>query len=182
MRRTMLAAIFTSLIAGWVGSASAVFVDSTVHYIRRGYHRNVEWPWPYICPDRMAVREPFDIMVRNGWRRHNMLGSHHFQPGTNELNVAGQLHVRWIMTQAPAGRRQVFIERSEDSNVTAARVAAAREYASQAAVDGRTPQIFETNLMAEGRSAATVDWTNVQFIEHMPPPVLPPSQGSSQSP
>ena len=182
MRQTIVAAIFTALIAGWSGTASAVFVDSTVHYVKRGYRRNVDWPWPYVCPDRIAAREPFEIMIRNGWRRHNLLGSHHFEPGTSKLNIAGQLHVRWIMTQAPAARRQVFIERSVDPNETAARVAATREYATQVAIDGRMPQIAETNLVAEGRPASTVDWTNVQFIEHMPPPVLPPSQSSSSSP
>jgi hypothetical protein len=181
MRRTILAAVFTSLIAGWAGSASAVFVDSAAHYIRRGYYRNVQWPWPYVCPDRIAAREPFDIMIRNGWRRQNLIGSHYFQPGTNKLNVAGELQVRWIMTQAPPARRQVFIERSVDPNVTAARLATVREYATQVAIDGRVPPVAETSLMAEGRPAATVDWTNVQFIEHMPPPVLPPSQGSSLS-
>jgi hypothetical protein len=166
-------------MAGWAETASAVFVDTTVRYVRSGYHRNVMWPWPYTCPDRIAAREPFEIMIRNGWRRHNMLGSHHFNPETNQLTTAGQLHVRWIMTQAPATRRQLFIERSIDPDVTAERLAAARDYASRVTLDGGSPQVAETNLVAEGRPAATVDWTNVQFIEHMPPPVLPPSQGSS---
>lgn len=198
MRRTIIATVIASLIAGWAGTASAVWVEQsaqcagsgnsdplylqrTCNYIERGYHENVLWPWPYICPDRMATREPFDIMIRNGWRRQNLLGSHHFNPGTNELNIAGQLKVRWIMTQAPPARRQIFIERSIDPNVTAARLVDAREFATQVALDGRTPEVAETHLMAEGRPAATVDWTNVQFIEHMPPPVLPPSQGSTIS-
>jgi hypothetical protein len=163
-------------------SAHAVFIDSLDCYIENGYHRNVMWPWPYVCPDRLATREPFDIMVRNGWRRQNLLGSHHFDPASGGLTEAGQLQVRWIMTQAPPARRQIFIERAIDPTVTAARLAAAREYASRVAVDGQSPQIFETNLMVEGRPAPVVDVTNVKFMENMRIPALPasaPSGGSS---
>ena len=94
-------------------SAHAVFIDSLDCYIENGYHRNVMWPWPYVCPDRLATREPFDIMVRNGWRRQNLLGSHHFDPASGGLTEAGQLQVRWIMTQAPQrGGRFLSSERS----------------------------------------------------------------------
>jgi hypothetical protein len=160
-------------------TALAVFVDHSQlrrqrpNEIEAGYHRNVEWPWPYVCPDRIASREPFDIMIRNGWRRQNLLGAHHFNPATNQLNTAGELQVRWIMTQAPPQRRQVYIERAIEPSITAERIAAARQYATQVTLDGQTPQVFETHLMAEGRPAGIVDFTNVQFMENMPPPVLP---------
>jgi hypothetical protein len=129
----------------------------------------------------MAAREPFEIMVRNGWRRQNMLGSHHFNPGTNKLTTAGELHVRWIMTQAPESRRQVFVERSIDPMVTAERLAATREFTERAALDGRVPSVTETNLVAEGRPAATIDWINVKYLENMPPPTLPDPQGSARN-
>jgi hypothetical protein len=143
------------------------------HYIECGYHRNVLWPWPYVCPDRIAVHEPFDIMVRNGWRRQNLLGSYHFDPNTNRLTEAGQLQVRWIVTQAPPGRRQIFIERALDPSITAERLAAAREYAGRVVIDGQMPQVYETSLMAEGRPAPVVDMTNVKFMENMRVPALP---------
>jgi hypothetical protein len=182
MRRLIVAGVFASLVVGGADVASAVFVDSMVNYVKRGHHRNAEWPWPYTCPDRIAAREPFEIMIRNGWRRQNLLGGHYFEPGTNKLNVAGELQVRWIMTQAPPARRQVFIEQSVDPNITEARLAEVRNYASRVAIDGRMPQVTALHLMAEGRPAATVDWTTVQFMEHMPPPVLPPPQNSSVRP
>src|SRR5260221_7000099 len=98
MRRTMAITITSSMIALGATTARAVFVDSMDQYLECGYHRNVLWPWPYVCPDRMAEREPFDLMVRNGWRRQNLLGSHHFDPSSSQLTEAGQLQVRWIMT------------------------------------------------------------------------------------
>ena len=173
MRRTILATIATLAVAGAATKASAAFFETAYHYIETGREQNVMWPWPYICPDRLAAREPFQIMIRNGWRRQNLMGSHYFNPSSNQLTTAGEIHIRWIMTQAPPAFRQVFIERSIDPTVTAARIAATREYASQVSLDGQTPQVFETNMMAEGRPAAIVDMTNVRFMENMPVPVLP---------
>jgi len=178
MRRTTVATIATLVIATWATSISAAFIDTTSRYIKAGYHRNVDWPWPYICPDRMAERDPFEIMVRNGWRRQNLLGNYLFDPATNQLTTAGQLQVRWIMTQAPPSFRQVFIERAIDPSVTAARIAATRDYAQRVSLDGQLPQVFETNMMAEGRPANVVDMTNVKFLENMPVPVLPAASSS----
>ena len=115
------------------------------------------WPWPYVCPDRIAVREPFCIMVNNGWRRQNLIGAHHFIPETNQLNAAGQLRVQWIMTQAPPDRRSIFVERSLDQNVNNQRIAAVQEYSTQVALDGRAPQVSQTHLVSEGRPASVVD-------------------------
>ncbi len=173
MRRMILPIIATLTVAIVTSSASAVFIDTTCHYVKSGYHRNKVWPYPYICPDRAAVREPFEIMVRNGWRRQNLMGGYLFNPVTNQLTTAGELQIRWIMTQAPPAYRQVFVERSLDPEVTASRIAAAREFASRVSLDGQVPEVFESSLMAEGRPAAIVDATNVKFMENMPIPVLP---------
>jgi hypothetical protein len=179
MRRTYIAVAAAVIALASVQLAKAVFVDHTAHYIKHGYHTNKMWPWPYVCPDRVAVREPFCIMINNGWRRQNMVGAHHFNPDTNELNAAGQLRVQWILTQAPADRRNIFVERTLDNTATAARLAAVREYATQVAVDGRQPQVNETYLISEGRPAAVVDATNVKFQNSMPAPVLPAPSTSS---
>jgi hypothetical protein len=112
-------------------------------------------------------------MVRNGWRRQNLMGGYLFNPVTNQLTTAGELQIRWIMTQAPPAYRQVFVERSLDPEVTASRIAAARDFASRVSIDGQVPEVFESSMMAEGRPAAIVDATNVKFMENMPIPVLP---------
>jgi hypothetical protein len=173
MRRTLIAATALVMAAGFVHQANAVWVDETAHYVKRGYHENVNWPWPYICPDRLAVREPFCIMVTNGWRRQNLLGPHHFNAEANKLTTAGELRVHWIMTQAPPERRAIFVERALQPETTEQRLAAAREYAAQVGLDGQLPHVAETHLVSEGRPAAVVDATNVRFQESMPPPMLP---------
>jgi hypothetical protein len=173
MRHSIVIALSGLFLAVAASSAEAVIIDSTAHYIKSGYHRNKNWPYPYMCPDRAAVREPFEAMIRNGWRRQNLLGPHFFNPHTNQLTLAGELQVRWIMTQAPPQWRQVFVERSIDPSITADRIAATRDYASRVALDGGMPEVFETSLMAEGRPASIVDVTNVKFMENMPVPVLP---------
>jgi hypothetical protein len=177
MRRSLL-----SIVALWgalqfVQSADAEWFEDTYHNIKLGYHRNEAWPFPFICPDRAAVREPFRLMVDNGWRRQNLLGQHHFNSETNRLTTAGELRVHWIMTQAPPERRSVFVERAASPEVTAQRLAVARDYAAQVSIDGQEPQTFESHLVSEGRPASIVDATNVRFYESMRPPVLPPPIG-----
>lgn len=173
MRRNLLAVIALSASFVCVRSADAAWFEDGYHHVKLGYHRNAAWPWPFICPDRVAVREPFRLMVDNGWRRQNLLGPHHFNVETNRLTTAGELRVHWIMTQAPADRRNIFVERSAQPDVTAERLAVVREYAAQVAIDAQEPQAFESHLVTEGRPASIVDATNVRFYESMRPPVLP---------
>jgi hypothetical protein len=173
MRRTILAVLAASVVFAGAASAWAVVFDQTCYYVKRGYHRNVAWPWPYMCPDRAAVREPFSIMIENGWRRQNLLGEYHFTPDGKGLTKAGELKVQWILTQAPLAHRTVFVERSIDTVVTSNRLAAARDYATLISVDGQPPQVAETYIVSEGRPASVVDSINVRFQESAIPPVLP---------
>jgi hypothetical protein len=83
------------------------------------------------------------------------------------------------MTQAPAERRNIFVERSLDVEANAKRIAAAREFAAKVVPDGQTPNVEETFLISEGRPAAVVDLTNVKFMQSMPAPVLPAVSASS---
>lgn len=181
MRRTFLAAAAAVVVIASTQQASAVCCDETAMYVKQGYHTNQMWPWPYVCPDRVAVREPFCLMINNGWRRENLLGSHHFIPDTNQLNAAGQLRVQWIMTQAPPDRRSIFVERALDQNTNNQRIAAVQEYATQVALDGRAPQVAQTHLQSEGRPASLVDFTNTKFQQSMPVPVLPAAQPTASS-
>ena len=180
MRRTILVAMMCVLSAGSARSARAVFFDDGAHYVKHGYRVNQMWPWPYQCPDRIAVREPFALMVNNGWRRQNLIGLHHFNPVTNQLTPAGELRVQWIMTQAPEGRRDIYVERALDPEMNSQRLSIVRDYASKVTIDGRQPQVQESYLVSEGRPAAVVDAVNVNFMKSMPAPVLPdPTANSS---
>lgn len=179
MRRSITAALTVVATLSVVSSAPAVVVDHCVHYMKQTYRENHMWPWPYQCADRLAVHEPFCIMVNNGWRRQNLLGAHHFIPGTNQLSTAGQLRVQWILTQSPPDRRSIFIERALDPVTNSERLAAVRNYGTKVSTDGQEPLVAETNLMSEGRPASVVDATNVNFLKNMPPPVLPAATASS---
>jgi hypothetical protein len=181
MRRTYLAAAVAVVVIASAQQASAVCCDDTAAYIKQGYHANQMWPWPYVCPDRIAVREPFCLMISNGWRRQNLIGAHHFIPDTNQLNAAGQLRVQWIMTQAPPDRRSIFVERALDQSINSQRIAAVQEYATQVTIDGRSPQVAQTHLVSEGRPASVVDFTNTKFQQSMPVPVLPAAQPSGST-
>jgi hypothetical protein len=173
MRRILIAAAAIVAVGGFISSASAIGFDETAHHIKQGAKRNRIWPWPYVCADRVAVREPFSIMINNGWRRQNLLGPHHFNDKSEQLTSAGELRVQWIMSQAPEARRQIFIERDINPDVTAKRLVTARDYASRMAVNGAVPEITETHLASEGRPASVVDAMNVRFQESMPAPTLP---------
>lgn len=173
MRQVLIAAAVLLAVGSLFQNVQGAWVEEQAHYIKRGYHRNKAWPWPYVCADRIAVREPFCLMIDNGWRRQNLLGPHHFNATASQLTSAGELRVRWILTQAPAERRSIFVERDIQPDITAQRLATVREYAAQMAIDDQPAQVFETHLISEGRPAELVDKTNVRFQESMRAPVLP---------
>ena len=194
MRSTFILVTAALLAAGGlVSTASAVWVegaggygysgqaphDQAAHYMKTGCNQNYLWPFPYVCADRIAVREPFCLMVDNGWRRQNLLGPHHFNSDASQLTSAGELRVRWILTQAPAQRRGIFVERDIAPQITEQRLATVRQFATQLVADVQNPQVSETHLISEGRPASVVDATNVRFQESMPPPVLPSVSGST---
>src|SRR5690606_15584634 len=97
-------------------------------------------------PDRAAVCAPFGVMIHNGWRMQNTLASHHFREGTSELTEAGKLKVLWIMNEAPAQHRTIFIERSEAPELTQGRVRTVQNIAASLAVDGMVPAVMETGI------------------------------------
>ena len=181
MKRSVFAIAVLVAFGGLATSAKAVWIDDGAHYVKHGYRVNKVWPWPYVCADRVAVREPFCMMINNGWRRQNLLGPHHFTANADKLTTAGELRVRWIMTQAPNQHRTIFIERDIDPSVTAQRLATARDYATNVSTDGQVAQVVETYLISEGRPASVVDATNVRFQESLPPPALPASSGNALS-
>ncbi|MEM9184957.1 MAG: hypothetical protein AAGB00_00505 [Planctomycetota bacterium] len=161
---------------------SATGADPIDHCVA-GYKVNKRWPSPYVCPDRVYAHAPFDAMVRNGWRRQNLLGGHHFNEDSTKLTQAGELKVRWIMTQTPPQYRRIFVEQGLKTATTEARINTANVFAGNVTAGigaaGAPPQIVATHIQSEGRPAATVDYVNSQFRENMRVPVLPASAGES---
>ena len=83
-------------LGGWNQLAHRNHVD---------FYRNNSWPEPFLSMDRMATRAPFCIQTDNGWKMQNTIGNFLFDAETQRVNQAGDLLVKWILTQAPAHRR-----------------------------------------------------------------------------
>jgi len=143
------------------------------HDFHYNFHLNNCWPLPYVYADRAHVRDTMESQVANGWRRQHLLGDHYFNSETSELTEAGQIKVRWILTQAPEHRRTLFVQRSLNPDVTQARIASVEQAASQVLGPGETPVIQDTHLMAEGHPAADVASTAIRYRDTKPAPQLP---------
>ncbi|MFH1918558.1 MAG: hypothetical protein ABIP48_01545 [Planctomycetota bacterium] len=169
------------LLAGlaYASPAEAQAVQDFWHSVIRDAKRNNCWPEAFLPADRLAVRAPFALMVRNGWRRQNMLADHHFQVGGNTLNEAGELKVRWIMTEAPRHHRDIYVHRAPTPEATVARIEAVQEVALQFAGEGQLPNVLETSLDAAGWPATRVDMIDKRWVESAPDPRLPETGSSS---
>jgi hypothetical protein len=143
------------------------------------FHRNNFWPRPFIVADRAATRAPFDVQSNIGWRLQNTLGNEFFDEN-NELNQAGALKIKWILTYAPSQRRTVYILASADQTVTMARVDSVQQTISDVTSVAGTamPQVLLTDQEAPGGSGTYYDALNRAYQDSLPAPRLPARQGS----
>jgi len=156
---------------------SCGYEPSLGQLFRAGYDANVQWPRQYIPPARSSVCQTYNAMINNGWRRQNLLGDYHFNKETNELTSAGKLKVNWIMSQAPVGRRSVFVQRAGEELNTTARLAAVHNYAGNMSPSVGQIEVNDTHIVAEGHRASSVDSVFVGYEANRMPPVLPASSG-----
>ncbi len=166
-----------------LGSASQVMADpfcDVFHSIAQDTKRRNCWPDPFIGWDRAAVRSPFVTQVANGWRRQNMLGEFHFEPGSGQLNEAGRLKVRWILTTGPQQHRLIYVHVAERNEETAARMAAVQQCVVQIAPND-VPPVMPTTIADDDSPADRVDAIGRKFQSSMPPPRLPTTGGGSGS-
>jgi len=145
------------------------------------FHRNNAWPEPFLSADRAVTREYFCIQVNNGWKMQNTIGTFLFNPETQELNRAGELQVKWIVTQAPIHRRAVFVLVGETPEDTQRRVLSVQNYISRIMPAGHLPPVMITNTQPEGASGAYFDAINNAMMQSIPAPRLPAAAGSSSS-
>jgi hypothetical protein len=158
-------------------AATAQWLTAIPRAIVRDFNQRNRWPEQYVCADREAVRAPFDLMVVKGWMRQNTLGTHHFEPHSGELTEAGRLKVQWIVFEAPAQHRNIFVHRSPDAQETAARLAATGEYATGISVEGAgPPPVLLSDTAPSGWPAERVDTIGRKFQASLPQPVLPAPQ------
>jgi len=143
------------------------------------FYRNNTWPEPFLSADRMAARTPFCIQTDNGWKMQNTVGSYLFDVETQRVNQAGELLVKWIVNQAPAHRRAVFVLKGDSAEATNARVqsvqAAVAKYSG-----GCMYPVLLTDTEPAGWPASYIDTITQQYSATIPAPRLPARQGGGQ--
>jgi uncharacterized membrane protein YgcG len=172
---------FPLLLALMAGLAYAPPVEGQLieQYVV-GFQRVNKWPQPWVCPDRQSVRAPMAIMAANGWRRQNMLTDFHFTDN-NEVTEAGELLVRWILTEAPQARRVIYVHCAMTGQDTATRMAAVAKAAQKVCPGQPIPPILETNISDAGWPAREVEIISRRFDATMPDPRLPKDSGGGGS-
>jgi len=144
------------------------------------YYENKMWPNQYIGPSRRGICQATEAMINNGWRRQNLLGKHHFHADGEKLSEAGQLKVEWILTQAPAHRRTVYVERTMEQEETARRVQSVQDLAANM-TPSAPADVQETHIRDEGHPAGTVDAVFTGFSANQMIPALPQASGGGSS-
>lgn len=143
------------------------------------YLRNKLWPTPFRSQDAIAVQTMLDIQRSNGWRLYNTLGTPMFDPNKNCLTDAGKAHIRWVLNNAPASRRVIFVLRGSSEQQTAQRVEATQLAISELIPTGTLPQIYLTDVEPVSSSGVYQTAIHRAMVESMPAPKLPEQNAGS---
>jgi len=145
------------------------------------WHRNNAWPEPFATADRAAERAPFCLMVDNGWKMQNTVGTFLFDGNSQQLNTAGEHLVRWIVQQAPQHRRAVFVLKGDSPEATQTRIASVQAVVARYACEGENPPVILTMTEPAGWPASYVDQMTQQFQATIPAPRLPAAADAGES-
>jgi hypothetical protein len=137
--------------------------------------RNNCWPKPFIEADREAVEDPFRTMVHNGWKRQHLMSAHHFEGG--QLNEAGRIKARWLISQTPVHRHSIFVQRSLDPKETHDRVAAVQAWAKKVS-RGQPVTVMASDMSPRATAGDQLDIINRKAADTIPSPRIPASGGS----
>jgi len=178
VRRLCLVAVMLWLaVSALPAPAQGGWLSGIGRGIARDVKRRFCWPEPFTTQDRYAVRAPFATMVAKGWEHQNLLGEHHFDPGSGELNEAGRLKLQAIINEAPPQHRTVYVQRGANPAQTAARLAHVRELVAAMVYEGSPPMVVQSDALPRGWPSQQVDAIGRKFSASLPDPVLPKPQG-----
>ncbi|MGB7342861.1 MAG: hypothetical protein WBD20_01495 [Pirellulaceae bacterium] len=164
--------IATALVTVVAGDASAKFGDF-FRNVGTGYQRNNAWPDPFNEIDAMQAVAPFEVMKRNGWRLNNTIGNELFRPSDGALLAAGNEKIRWIATQAPSDRREVFVLRGRTEAETQTRINSVQQTLASYTSNGDSLPIYLTNKEPATASGAWATQINRTYLQELPAPKLP---------
>jgi hypothetical protein len=145
------------------------------------FHRNNCWPQPFQAQDRELTRSPLIAMTAAGWRQNNTLSDHFFIADDQSINQAGEIKIRWIVTQAPPHRRTVYVLRGATPESTAARVEAVQRKVEKYSLAGQQPDVVVTDIIPPGASGDYFDQVDRQFKQSIPAPRLPAMEATGGS-
>ena len=121
------------------------------------YHAAHYWPYPYVCQDREFVRALSGAQNSNGWVTMTTLYDYHFDPDTHQLNASGRMQLRWILENAPARHRYVFVQSGSDQAVSEIRAAGAKSEAVVMVGEEQAPPVMVRVTSPLGRPAEEID-------------------------
>jgi hypothetical protein len=187
MRRWLVVGLMTASLGSAATSALAANgeekqkVHDWWYRSKVDWHRNNAWPEPFATADRAAQRAPFCMMVDNGWKMQNTVGTFLFDGNSQQLNTAGEHLVRWIVQQAPQHRRAVFVLKGDSPEATQTRIASVQTAVARYACEGENPPVILTMTEPPGWPASYVDQMTQQFQATIPAPRLPAAVDAGES-
>lgn len=143
------------------------------------YHHNHYWPQPYMCQDRAYVRGLINEHVAGGWINATTFYEYHFDMETNELRGPGRVHLRWVLKETPDSRRMVFVQSSDDPEITQTRMDSVRAEAIKMVGDTNLPPIMVRDTTTPGRPAVEVSAIRSASLQSMPAPRISGGAGIS---
>lgn len=177
MRRWLTASLLTLGLTFAAANALAGDWHDFWYRSKVDWHRNNAWPEPFQSADRATARRPFCLMVDNGWKMQNTVGTFLFDHNDQRLNTAGEHLVKWIVQQAPQHRRAVFVLKGDTPEATQARVESVQAAVAKFACAGEMPPVILTMTEPAGWPGSYVDQMTQQFQATIPAPRLPASGG-----
>lgn len=146
------------------------------------YHTAHYWPDPLRWGDRCEVKTHLNSYADEGWVNTTTLYDQHFDPNTQEINLAGKTHLRWVLQYAPPNRRIPWVAAGENPQISETRLASVRREAT-AVCGNDLPPIMLRACQSLGTSAQEIDVIRRSYIANTPSPrlVLTPIGGSAGS-
>ena len=122
-------------------------------------------------------------MVANGWRRQNMLGEFHFDPGTAKLTEAGRMKAAIGFSRpAPQQHRHIYVHRAVTDEETLGPHGHRLQLASKI-TPYDLPLVQTTTISDEGWPADQIDRVGRKYQASTPAPRLPsPAGGGGTTP
>lgn len=140
------------------------------------FHAAHYWPHPYSCQDQHYVRSIIDQQVSNGWVTATTLYDYHFDREKHELTQAGLLRLRWILDNAPANHRQIYVQHARVAVAQQIRMASVQTAAAEFTGQGNLPPIVSRITTPLGRPAAEIVDIQQALENSVPiPRISPPS-------